>query len=296
MIEEVLQSFNTYLLLEKRLSKLTVDCYQREAKHFMSYLQKCDTSVTEASAQTIVDYISFRHAGIKKLHPRTVARLLSSLRSFFRFLVVEKMCKENPAESLEQPKEDVRTIPKVLTVKEVDALLAIPNTDTSLGLRDRVLFELIYACGLRISEASNLTVYDVYLQEALLRVIGKGGHERYIPLVDEAAKWLRRYMKEGRNKLVKKNVDWLFLSRSGQRLSRKGIWKRFRELRGRTGVDAYVHTLRHSFATHLLHNGADLRIVQELLGHADISTTEIYTHVQRKDLQIAHRRYHPRGK
>jgi integrase/recombinase XerD len=185
----------------------------------------------------------------------------------------------------------------VLKVEEVESLLATIDTESATGLRDRALFELIYSCGLRISEAVELSPDSVYLTEGLIRVRGKGNKERLVPMGEEARYWLSRYLSDGRTRLSKptKPSRSLFLNNRGDGLSRKGMWKRFRELSERTGIEAKVHTLRHSFATHLLEGGADLRAVQELLGHADISTTQIYTHVEKADLKDYHRDHHPRG-
>ncbi len=207
----------------------------------------------------------------------------------------------NPAAALERPRA-TRRIPRVFSVEEVERFLAAIDVDTPPGVRDRALFELIYACGLRVSEAVALDIGSVRLDDGSVRVLGKGARERIVPLGDVAAAWLARYLHGARGKLRRTRTsagvgaeNALFLNQRGGRLSRKGIWKRFNELMTRAGLTGKVHTLRHSFATHLLGGGADLRSVQELLGHADITTTQIYTHVDRDDLKQQHRRYHPHG-
>jgi integrase/recombinase XerD len=218
------------------------------------------------------------------------------LRSFFQFLVLEGVRSDNPALSVDMPKTEQRA-PGVLTVEEVEALLNHIDVDTPFGLRDRALFELIYSCGLRISEAVELTLERLHLDEGIIRVRGKGDKERFVPVGGEATRWLESYLEHGRPALTRpgRRNTFLFLNHRGDGLSRKGMWKRFHELCRRAGIEAKVHTLRHSYATHLLEGGADLRAVQELLGHSDISTTQIYTHIEKSRLKSYHREYHPRG-
>ncbi|MDE0026755.1 MAG: tyrosine-type recombinase/integrase, partial [Spirochaetaceae bacterium] len=190
-----------------------------------------------------------------------------------------------------------RRIPRVLSVAQVERFLAAIDTGTPAGIRDRALFELIYSAGLRVGEVVALDRGRLYLAQACVRVLGKGSRERIVPLGEPAVAWLGRYLTEARPHLLRRGAatDAAFLNQRGGRLSRKGIWKRFQEVCAGAGIDAKVHTLRHSFATHLLAGGADLRSVQELLGHADLTTTQIYTHVEREELHAEHRRYHPRG-
>jgi integrase/recombinase XerD len=189
-----------------------------------------------------------------------------------------------------------RRIPEVYTLEQVERILAAIDTTTPAGIRDRFLFELIYSCGLRVSEAVALTMDRIYLEASMLRVVGKGSKERLVPMGEQALLWMRRYLEESRPALLKDRKERaLFINRSGGRLSRKGMWKRFKEVLALAGVEGKIHTLRHSFATHLLQGGADLRAVQSLLGHADIGTTQIYTHVDEGALHGQHRRFHPRG-
>jgi integrase/recombinase XerD len=209
--------------------------------------------------------------------------------------LLEKIVDSNPAELIESPKIP-RKIPRVFSQGEVDQFLGSIDTSTALGLRDRALFELIYSCGLRVSEAVDLTLGSLFLGDRALHVTGKGSKDRYTPLGEVAEYWLRRYLAEARPALATGGQDeHLFLSRRGKKLSRKGMWKRFNQILEKAGLQGKIHTLRHSFATHLLAGGADLRSVQELLGHADIGTTQIYTHVGQKELQSYHDRFHPRS-
>jgi integrase/recombinase XerD len=215
------------------------------------------------------------------------------LRGFFRFMRQEGLRADDPTELLESPRQE-RSLPDVIKAVDVDRMLAAIDVGSPGGLRDRALFELIYSCGLRISEAASLSFGMLFLNERMIRVTGKRRKERIIPFGEEAARWLSTYLAEGRPALERSpRNDRIFLNRSGRGISRKGIWKRFSELRLVSGVDGKVHTLRHSFATHLLAGGADLRTVQELLGHADISTTQIYTHVDADDLGKAHADFFP---
>jgi integrase/recombinase XerD len=288
--------FEDYLMVELRLSPRTVETYVREGGLYLDYL---DTQEVEATTQRSVDiirYLVHRQTSDNGIEQRTIAKVLSALRSFFQFLVLEGLRNDNPALSVDMPKTEQRA-PGVLSVEEVEALLGHIDVDTPHGLRDRALFELIYSCGLRISEAVELTLDRLYLEEGIIRVRGKGDRERFVPVGGEAVAWLERYLEYGRGELARpgRRTSYLFLNHRGNGLSRKGMWKRFHELCSRAGVDAKVHTLRHSYATHLLEGGADLRAVQELLGHSDISTTQIYTHIETSSLKSYHRAYHPRG-
>jgi integrase/recombinase XerD len=292
--DEVLERFQDYLRMELGLAPRSVETYARECRGFLHFLGGRSVDLESASRDQIVGYLVARSEG--GVDQRTIAKTVSSLRSLFDFLILESVREDNPAKSVDMPKAGYR-LPGVLKVEEVERLLSVIDTDTSTGLRDRALFELIYSCGLRISEAVELQPDSIYLKERLIRVRGKGNKERLVPMGEEAHHWLSKYLGDGRPRLTKsaKKSRSLFLNNRGDGLSRKGMWKRFRELSERTGIEAKVHTLRHSFATHLLEGGADLRAVQELLGHADISTTQIYTHVEKADLKDYHRDHHPRG-
>ncbi|WP_455381749.1 site-specific tyrosine recombinase XerD [Salinispira pacifica] len=295
-LHEILDRFQDYLIVELRLARRSVETYVRESAFFLDYLEENELSPLTIDTTGVIRYLIYRQTGKRELDQRTIAKVVSSLRSFFQYLVVTKLRVDNPGLLVEMPKMEHR-VPGVLRVEEVEQLLANIDTDTPFGLRDRALFELIYSCGLRISEAVELSVRSLFLKEGIIRVRGKGNKERLVPIGGEAIRWLELYLEAGRPQLVRpqRRTDRLFLNHLGGGLSRKGMWKRFREIAGRSGIAAKVHTLRHSFATHLLEGGADLRAVQELLGHSDISTTQIYTHIDKEELQTYHHDFHPRG-
>ena len=290
----LLTNYEIYLRTTAGLAGGTVETYLRECRKFLGFLESAGESMLAASTGTLLDYLVRRQ--MEDIDKRTSAKILSTLRSLFGFLVLERYRADNPADGIDGPRLDKR-LPKVLSIEAVEEFLDAVDTSKPTGLRDRALFELIYSSGLRISEAVGLTTGQLFLEERLLRVTGKGDKERIVPLGGEAAHWLRRYLNEARPRLVKpgKNDHRLFLSQRGNGISRKGVWKRFKEVTAAAGLQAKVHTLRHSFATHLLQGGANLRAVQELLGHADISTTQIYTHLDGEELKGYHEKYHPRG-
>ena len=285
--------FEDYLTSSLRLSAATVSTYVSEVRRLLDYLETQAIAVEDAGSADLVEYFIQRQ--LEGISPRTGAKALRAIKSFFVFLRESGVIPENPAEMLESPRIS-RRIPEVFSVQEIEALLAVIDTKTVLGLRDRCLFELIYSSGLRVSEAVALTMDRLYLDEKLLRITGKGDKERLVPLGGVALHWLQVYLKEARPHLARPPLsNALFLNRWGKPLSRKGMWKRFKEIAAQAGLAGKIHTLRHSFATHLLGGGADLRAVQMLLGHADIGTTQVYTHVREKELKSYHSRYHPRG-
>jgi integrase/recombinase XerD len=289
-----LDAYEDYLRTVARLSRNTVETYVIEIRMFMDFCDKEGADPVHATADHVIGFIVSRQ--IEGKSKRTIAKILSGLRSFFSYLSLEGLREGNPALGVDMPKLGT-SIPHVFSSEEIELFLSSIQTDDPLGIRDRALFELIYSCGLRISEACGLETGSVYPKESLIRVMGKGNKERLIPMGEVAVGWLRTYMEQSRPMLAKgfKHCEWVFLTRRGTKISRKGIWKRFKEICARAGIEGKVHTLRHSFATHLLSGGADLRSVQELLGHADISTTQIYTHVDESGLKAAHKKYHPRG-
>ncbi|TVR68314.1 MAG: tyrosine recombinase [Spirochaetaceae bacterium] len=290
-----LDRFADYLRVELRLSPQTVETYMRECLSAETYARERDCPLEALHTADLIDYLVQRQSTGDPIDQRTVAKGLSALRSFFQFCILERVRSDNPATTISSPRGEHR-LPGVLSVEEVEKLLEEIDLGTPGGIRDRALFELIYSCGLRISEAVDLELHNLYLEEGLILVRGKGDRERMVPLGDEAVRWLGRYLGEARPKLVRNGAERaVFVNRLGRRLSRKGMWKRFNEITRTAGIRAKVHTLRHSFATHMLEGGADLRAVQELLGHADIGTTQIYTHIDTEDLRTYHTRYHPRG-
>jgi len=291
-MEEPLASYDTYLRFQRGLSPRTVEEYVREAGFFDALRRQKGWAWDTVGQAEVVEYLQSRRVG--GAGPRTAARILSVLRNCFDFLVERRVRPDNPMNLVESPKLAPKT-PEVFSLAEVEALLAAIPQDKPEGLRDRTLFELIYSAGLRVSEAASLDVERLHLAEGLVCVIGKGDKERFIPLGGQALEWLRRYLDEGRPALVsdRRNTA-VFLNFRGGVLSRKGIWKNFKQYAVKAGLEGKVHTLRHSFATHLLAGGADLRSVQELLGHVSINTTQIYTHVDQGELERQHSLYHPR--
>ena len=228
--------------------------------------------------------------------PRSIARTLSALRSFFKFLREQKLRSDNPVAVHKTPKIG-RSLPKDLSEQDVDALIQAPDTTTALGLRDRAMFEVLYACGLRVSELLNLRLELINLKQGYLRIVGKGNKERLVPLGQIACEWVEKYLYEARAVLQKTSTDYLFLTQHGGIMSRQNFWYAIKRYALQAGIQAELspHTLRHAFATHLLNHGADLRVVQMLLGHSDLSTTQIYTHVAQIRMQQLHAMHHPRA-
>ncbi|MBQ7881257.1 MAG: tyrosine recombinase XerD [Treponema sp.] len=290
-IELLLQSFYTYLLTVERLSENTSKTYLEVVKIFLNWLSSEKIKISTVTIQNMIYYIVWRSTnGCSSL---TIAKEISGLRSLGSFLVQNNYWKENVAKLLDRPKVS-RDLPAVLTVEEVDRFLNVIDLSKPLGIRDRALFELIYSCGLRISEVVTLKVSNVHLKERILIVTGKGNKERMVPFGESARKWLDTYLEEVRPFFVGNNiVEEVFLNYKGKGISRKGIWKNFKNYESLSGINAKVHTLRHSFATHLLAGGMDLRSVQELLGHSDLATTTIYTHIENKQLREVHKKYFP---
>lgn len=291
-MEAFLPAYETYLRYQRGLSARTVEEYLREARFFARHGAVQGWSWETAGQAELIGYLQSRRNG--GAGPRTAARILSVLRSCFEFVAFRGTRPDNPMDLVESPKLAPKT-PEVFSLAEVEALLGVIPLDAAEGLRDRTLFELIYSAGLRVSEAVSLSVDRLHLSEGLVSVIGKGDKERLIPLGSQALAWLQRYLAEGRPHLVRdRRVTAVFLNFRGGPLGRKGMWKNFKHYAVLAGLDGKVHTLRHSFATHLLAGGADLRSVQELLGHVSINTTQIYTHVDQGELGRQHAKYHPR--
>ncbi len=297
--QEILSQYVEDLISVDRKGTLSVETYRLAVKSLLAWCSKKKLHYADLSVQDLMHYLVWRKAGDSEHTPldaQTIAKDISSIRSFGAFLVREGHWKENIALLLQRPRAK-RALPRVLSIEQVDKLLETIETSTPLGLRDRALFELVYSSGLRISEVCSILLQNVHIEERLLWVRGKGDKERVVPFGDVAAFHIQRWLDEGRYKLVgTRVVAELFVNYAGKPISRKGVWKRFKELEAMSGVHAKVHTLRHSFATHLLHGGADLRSVQELLGHADLSTTQIYTHIDNDDLHNYHKEYFPKRK
>ena len=298
---ELLERFYSRLLAIERRSPLTAETYRLEIRRFLEYLEGEKISAASVDSNGLSAYLEKR-GDEDGIDSRSAAKAVSCLRSFFRFALDEGVRHDNPALTLESPRRRMY-LPEVLDRETVEKLLAAVDTSGPLGLRDRTLYELVYSAGLRISEAAGLNIRDIDLSGGVAKIRGKGSRERLAVFGSEAAQWLRRYLREGRPLLAEGRgkgprivTPALFIGRSGKRLSRKGIWKNYARLAGFAGTGSRLHTLRHSFATELLAGGADLRTVQELLGHADLSTTQIYTHVDVALLRESHRRYLPRLK
>ncbi|WP_274355652.1 site-specific tyrosine recombinase XerD [Ligilactobacillus salivarius] len=285
-----------YLKVERGLSENTIASYGIDLKLFLEYLRENEIpSFKQVNKEVIVNYMQAEKNNNKA--NSSILRSVSSLRKFFQYLAQEKIIEKDPMLLIDTPKKK-QHLPQVLTKEEVEKLLHSPNTGQVLGLRDRAMLELMYATGLRISEIINLKLEDLHLTIGTLQTLGKGHKERIVPVGDEAIKWINRYLEEARPKLLKqKRSNYLFLNFHGNNLTRQGVWKNLKAEVRKAGIQKNItpHTLRHSFATHILENGADLRIVQELLGHADISTTQIYTHLSNKQLADIYNRAHPRA-
>ena len=289
-MENLLSSYYDDLVSIDGKSISTAQTYCFAVDIFLNWLKSENIQLSSLEMSDLIKYLVWRQTqGMDSL---TVAKDISSLRSFGTYLTRNQIWKENLALQLDRPKAE-KTLPKVLSVEEVDALLNCIDVSTDLGIRDRSLFELIYSCGLRISEVSNLLLQNLHLKERIIWVTGKGNKERLVPFGSEAEFWLKKWL-EVRPKFVgSKVVPTIYVNYQGKPFSRKGIWKRFQELEALSGVNSKVHTLRHSFATHMLSGGADLRSVQEFLGHSDLSTTQIYTHIDADDLKDYHNEYFP---
>ena len=288
-IDSLLEQFYTDLILVKRDSEETAVTYRESAKLFLEWCASEQLKLKNVRSSDLTYFFLKRKTeGANEL---TVAKDISAMRALGEYLVRMNLWENNVCLELDRPKTS-RALPRVLSVDQVEKLLSVIDKNTPLGIRDDALFELIYSCGLRISEAASLLISNVHLNEQVLLVHGKGDKERVVPFGETALKKISLYLDEVRPNLVgTKNINEVFVNYKGEPISRKGIWKRFQELETLSGVNAKVHTLRHSFATHLLQGGADLRSVQELLGHSDLSTTTIYTHVDDEQLREAHEKY-----
>lgn len=281
---------------EKGLSRLTLDAYQRDLKLFAQWLGKQQQQVNSATQAMILSYLAYKVE--QKSTARSNARLLSTLKQYYRYLVRTGQRQDNPTELISAPKI-TRLLPDTLSEQEMEQLLLAPDCKTDYGLRDRCMLELMYSSGLRVSELVTLEVNQINQNLGLVRLTGKGNKERVIPVGEEALFWLNRYLRESRPMLIKSSVrsDALFLSSRGSAITRQAFWQHIKKYLTRAGIkNSYSpHSLRHAFATHLLNHGADLRTVQMLLGHSDLSTTQIYTHIAQARLQALHEQHHPRG-
>jgi integrase/recombinase XerD len=292
---QVIERFADALWMERGLSENTLAAYRNDLSGLAGWLAGADRQLLTAQREDLLAYLSQRVADGAR--PRTTARLLSSIRRFYRYQVREGRLQDDPSVRIDTPRIG-RPLPDSLSEQEVVELLAAPDVSTALGLRDRAMLELLYACGLRVSELVGLSREQLNLNQGVVRLLGKGRKERLVPLGEEALDWLARYLEAGRPELaVGPDDGHVFLSRRGTGMTRQAFWYRLREYAVKSGISKHLspHTLRHAFATHLLNHGADLRVVQMLLGHSDLSTTQIYTHVARERLKDLHAKHHPRG-
>lgn len=291
-----IQNYLDSLWLERGLSDNTRQSYQRDLTHFAAWLAtEQGVELNAASSQHVMAYLARRHS--QSYSSRSTARLLSCLRGFYRYQIREAYLTEDPMAGIDNPKLP-RSLPKLLTEADVEALLAAPDLDDPIGLRDKAMLELLYACGLRVTELTQLTLPMVNLRQGVVRVLGKGSKERLVPMGDEAAHWLGRFVQQARPQLLNgKPLEVVFPSARAQAMTRQTFWHRIKYWAKAAGIEKPLspHTLRHAFATHLINHGADLRVVQLLLGHSDLSTTQIYTHVARARMQSLHQQHHPRG-
>ncbi|MCY7676354.1 site-specific tyrosine recombinase XerD [Bacillus safensis] len=296
-MNDQLSDFIHFMTVERGLSENTIVSYKRDLQNYLSFLMTHEqlTDINDVTRLHIIHYLKqLKEEGKSS---KTSVRHLSSIRSFHQFLLREKVTTDDPSWNIETQKTE-RTLPKVLSLGEVEKLLDTPNQHTPFDYRDKAMLELLYATGIRVSEMLDLTLADVHLTMGFIRCFGKGRKERIVPIGEAAASAIEEYIEKGRSKLLKKQPsDSLFLNHHGKKMSRQGFWKNLKKRAIEAGIQKELtpHTLRHSFATHLLENGADLRAVQEMLGHADISTTQIYTHVTKTRLKDVYHKFHPRA-
>jgi len=328
MVSNLISQFRGYLAVELRVSAATSAVYVREIELLREHLHRMqysgrkkdeeksadagDSMLLHAASQDLISYIEIRKSGLhlsagsveqqdaaaqqdqkekKILKASTMAKILSAVRSFYGFLAEEGLREDNPAARIEAPRKEFR-LPEVLDQEDIELLLQAIPADSALGIRDRALFELIYSCGLRISEACSVRFTDIFPKEYTIRVTGKRSRERAVPLGENALHWIRRYIDEVRSG-YRGSSKYLFINKNGRPLTRQAVWKRFAAYADISGVSSKVHNLRHAFASHMLQCGADLRVVQELLGHSSIQTTQIYTHLNTGELQRKHSAFHP---
>ena len=288
----IVDQFINSLWLEDGLSKNTLDSYRYDLKQLAIWYSNRD--IAQITKSEIQEYLAYRFPLSKS---RSIARLLACLRRFYRYLVRENIIHEDPTLMIEAPKPS-KALPKSLNENEVEDLLNAPNISDDQGLRDRAMLELLYACGLRVSELITIMVTEVSLNDGVIRITGKGDKTRLVPMGEEASHWIERYLKSSRDNLLKeKKSKYLFVTVRGGAMTRQAFWYLIKRYAVASGIKHAIspHVLRHAFATHLLNHGADLRVVQMLLGHSDISTTQIYTHVARERLKDLHQKHHPRG-
>jgi len=294
--EKKLNQFINFIKFEKGLSENTINSYSIDLTQYLMFLMINNIE----DFNNVTDYHISNFLKIlaeSELSDTTRIRYLSSIKSFHRFLFIEKIVESDVSELIDLPKRK-RKLPETLSIPEIEKILNQPNISTAIGIRDRSILETLYGCGIRVSELINLSKKDIIWESEIIRIIGKGSKERIVPIGSSALFWLDKYIKEIRPKIVKTSLtnEIIYLNQKGGKFSRMGIWKIIKEYSLRAGLDnVHPHTFRHSFATHLLEGGADLRAVQEMLGHSDISTTQIYTHIDKEFIKEVHKTFHPRA-
>ena len=292
-----LKEYLNVLRLEKNLSVNTISSYRNDINSLINFLDSLKINDPSLVDNKLLNcfFINLQELGLSNT---SAARYYSSIKGFFSYLFSNKYIKANPVEKVMPPKLS-KNLPSVLSLGEIDSILLKPDVENKLGLRDRGILEVLYACGLRVSELIGLKISDLFFDEEIIRVFGKGSKERLVPIGSSAIKWTKEYLTKSRPMLAKKakSENVVFLNNRGTKLSRMGVWKIVDHYVKEAGIqkEVHPHTFRHSFATHLLEGGADLRAVQEMLGHADISTTQIYTHIDRDYIKQVHKQFHPRG-
>lgn len=295
MSTKIIDQFIDHLWLEDGLSKNTLDSYRFDLSIFVNWLSKAkQIEILDVSESEIQEFLAFKFPTSKS---RSISRILATLRRFFRFQLRENKIKEDPTLKIQTPKIP-KSLPKSLSEDEVEGLLEAPDIKTYVGIRDRSMLELLYACGLRVSELVGIQLTEVILTDGVIRVTGKGSKTRLVPMGEEAVDWIKKYLVEARQNILNKKVSkFLFVTNRGGAMTRQAFWYVIKKYALVANINKPMspHILRHAFATHLINHGADLRVVQMLLGHSDISTTQIYTHVARERLKKLHHEHHPRG-
>lgn len=294
-LSDYLKSFIDYLKIERQVAKNTVEAYEHDLIRYIQFLnEKAIDSPDEISHRDVYAFLEMLHE--LTLSSASVSRNLSAVRAFHHFLIGENQTSVDPTANIVVPKPWMK-LPEVLGTEEIERLLAAPDTSTDVGLRDRAMLELAYATGVRVSELVGIKMTDIFWQDEFVRVFGKGGKERLVPVGETALEWIQAYLQGPWKSLSSLGLggELVFLNRFGKRLSRQSVWKNLKKYALQAGIKKFIspHTIRHSFATHLIEGGADLRAVQEMLGHSDIATTQIYTHLDREFLKDVHKRFHP---
>jgi len=293
--QKLMKDFQDYLLVEKGLSENSIFSYTYDLKKFNNYAQGRKKDLLKIETDDITNFLKDQKR--KKISSRSLARSVAALRQFYRYLKEEKKISRNPVDKVQAP-EVQRTLPDYLTIAEINELFAAIREADPFEMRDKAIFELLYSSGLRISEACTLTMNDMDMEGMFITVRGKGGRERLVPFGDQSKQVLKRYLERARKEILRERDSvYLFISKKGDSLNRKSVWRLLKKYIERTNIRKVVtpHTFRHSFATHMIENNADLRSVQELLGHIDISTTQVYTHLANRTLKEVHKKFHPRG-